>query len=279
MSNARRAVLLEYGGLPDEVVVGSQLCPSCHGGASGELSMSVGRRDGLLWWRCHRASCGFRGLHGGTSSHTYKVAEHTKGRWNYETERLPSEWLEWLSNRFRILNDIVDKEWQWTDGYGGRVVMPIRNERGIITGYNLRSYLDPSEWTAEEKQGHRKALIHRIAEHVGQCWYQACPYPRHLLLVEDQPSALRASQVMGINSIALLGTDVPDSLIETIKWRYDYKPTVVLALDQDATGVAMGHAARARRLYDNVKVLALEEDIKDMTQETFMNTMDEVKGL
>jgi hypothetical protein len=278
MSNARQAVLLEYGGLPDGVTISSQMCPSCRGGSSGEVSMSVGRHDGLLWWRCHRASCGFRGVHGGKSL-GFAPAQHVKGRWNYEIEPLPEDWLEWLSNRFRILNELVDREWQWTDGYGGRVVMPVRNERGIITGYNLRSYADPSTWTAEQKQGHRKSLVHRIAEQVGQCWYQGCPYPTHILVVEDQPSALRASQITGINSIALLGTTMPDSLIETIKWRYDYKPTVVVALDQDATGVAVDNATSARRLYDNVKVLALDEDIKDMSQETFMNTMNEVKGL
>lgn len=271
MSSARDYMLLEYGGVPDGAVLSGQLCPSCHGGVSGERSMSVGRTDGMLWWRCHRNKCSFRGLQGGGPRHTQPLtaAQHQRGRWNYETEPLSEEWLTYLSDRFRILNDVIAREWQWTDSYGGRVVMPVRNERGVATAYNLRSYMGDSP----------KALIHRIMEDAGQAWYQGCPYPSHILIVEDQPSALRASLATNVNSIALLGTSIPHSLIETIKHKYDYKPAVVVALDQDATPEAMRQVPVLRSIYDKVKVMALEKDVKDTTEEEYTCVMNDVKQL
>lgn len=272
MSNMRDYILLEYGGVPEGAVLSSQLCPSCRGGVSGEQSMSVGRTDGLLWWRCHRNKCEFRGLNGSrnTGVGILTPAEHQKGRWNYETERLSKAWLSYLSERFRILDDVVDREWMWTDSYGGRVVMPVRNERNVTTAYTLRSY------NPEEK---RKALNHRVMEDTGQAWYQGCPYPSHILIVEDQPSALRASLATNVNSVALLGTHVPNTLLETIKYKYDYKPTIVVALDQDATPEAVKQVASLRHLYEKLKVYALEDDIKNLNEEEFLCTMNEAKDL
>lgn len=147
--------------------------------------------------------------------------------------------------------------------------MPIRNERNITTGYTLRSYSGDSP----------KALIHRVMEDVGQAWYMGSIYPTHIMLVEDQPSALKASLSTGVNAVALLGTHIPDSLLETIRYRHDYGPVVVVALDQDATPEAVEAMPRLRRLYDKVKMLALEKDVKDTTEEEYLCVMNDVKLL
>ena len=108
MSYARDAVLLEWGGLADDTTLSGQLCPSCHGGVGGERSLSVGKKGGLLWWRCHRNKCGERGMHGAFLRGDEQPVVHDRGRWKYEREPLSVEWVEWLSNRFRILNEIVE---------------------------------------------------------------------------------------------------------------------------------------------------------------------------
>ena len=268
--NARQQVRMEYNYLPEGVTLSGQLCPSCQGGRGGETSMSVGKEGGVLWWRCHRNKCGFSGMYGTKIGAGLTPAEHVKGRWNYATEPLSKAWLEWLSQKFSIPEDVVDREWQWTDGYGGRVVMPIRNERNIVTACTLRSY-DPSE--------KKKALIHRVMEQAGQAWYQSCPYPSHILIVEDQPSALRASLFSNLNAIALTGTHIPEQLINTIKYHYPHKPTVVVALDQDATAEAVEQVLAYRNMLDKLRLFKLEEDIKNMSSEDYTATMQAVKGL
>lgn len=222
----------------------------------------------MLWWRCHRNKCSFRGMHGAKVDRGSAPAVHTKGRWNYEATPLPKAWLEWLSNKFNIPDDIIDKEWQWTDGYGGRVVMPVRNHRNITTAYTLRSY-DP-------EQG-RKALIHRVMEETGQAWYQSCPYPSHVIIVEDQPSALRASLWTGVNTVALLGTHIPEDLLDRIKWAYNYIPVVLVALDQDATPEAAKYVVALRALYPRLRLWALQKDIKNMSEVEFYNTLTKMK--
>lgn len=272
-------MLLEYGGLSEGAVLSGQLCPSCNGGVNKETSMSVGKTDGLLWWRCHRNKCDFRGLHGTRGSSDYTPVQHQRGRWNYEREPLSKDWLDWLSNRFRILNEIIDREWQWTNSYGGRVVMPLKSERNIVTAYTLRSYLDPAEGEADQKQGHRKALIHRVMEEAGQAWYQSCPYPSHVVIVEDQPSALKASLTTNVNAIALTGTHIPDSLIEKIRWTYTHNPIVAVALDQDATPEAVRQVVSLRSALPTLRVFPLDEDIKNMDDEEYTYTMNRIKEM
>lgn len=269
MSSPRDSVLLEYGGLANGATLSGQLCPSCRGGVTNEASMSVGNRGGLLWWRCHRNKCSFRGVHGASVSRQEGQAQHAEGRWNYERQPLSKDWLAYLEKRFRIPNEILDKEWEWTDSYGGRVVFPIRNESGHLTGYALRSYTDDKP----------KVLNHRVREELSQAWFQNSPYPRHVVLVEDIPSALRMAQATGMCSIALLGTTVPDALLDTMKFKWDYNPMVVVALDQDATVEAALNVVSMRSRVENVKLLALDKDIKDQDDDEFRYTIRRIKDL
>jgi len=257
---SRDYMLLEYAGMPEGAVYSGRMCPSCRGGSSEEHSLSVGRTNGLLWWRCHRNSCSFRGAHGAQASRQEQPAVHQRGRWNYETERLPRDWLEWLADRFCIDEELIDREWQWTNSYGGRVVMPVKNDRGHITAYNLRSYND---------DGRPKSLLHRAMEQAGHAWYRANPFPATVVIVEDQPSALRASTIQGVDSIALLGTDFPDTLVDRLRHVYRHRHRVLLALDQDATAQAVGFVLRHKGRLPSLEVLALDKDIKDMSQEEF----------
>lgn len=236
--------------------------------------MSVGRTDGLLWWRCHRNKCSYRGVHGAKYDGTQERTTHAPGRWNYAVRQLSDEWIEWLGSKFSLPDDVVSKEWAWTDSYDGRVVMPIRDPRGITTGYTLRGYNNPGtnpRW--------QKALTHRIAEDVGQAWYHSGPYPTHVLLVEDQPSALRASMAIGVTAIALLGTSIPSSLCDKIRWVFPYKPTVVVALDEDATAEAVTQLNKVRQVLPSAVVHRLDEDIKNMSQEKFLSTMADIRQL
>ncbi|MEG0160896.1 MAG: hypothetical protein RR714_01145, partial [Aurantimicrobium sp.] len=58
----RDNIILSYGDMERDTIQSSQECPRCLGGQDKESSLSVGMTgEGLLWWRCHRSSCNFRG--------------------------------------------------------------------------------------------------------------------------------------------------------------------------------------------------------------------------
>lgn len=264
----RDHILLEFSGLPEGSVASGQMCPSCHGGRGGEASMSVGNTNGLLWWRCHRNSCSFRGAHGTGPNRQAQPALHTKGRWNYETQPLPKDWLSWLSCRFSTNSELIDREWKWTDSYGGRVVMPVRDDRGRATALNLRSYNENES---------RKSLLHRLSEEAGQAWYRSSPYASRVVVVEDQPSALRASTIQGVDSIALLGTAFPESLVDRLRFVYRHKHKVLMALDQDATQQAVEHVVKWKHVLPSLEVLPLDRDIKDHSPEDFSKLIRRIK--
>lgn len=268
MDTPRNHILMEYAGMQEGTALSGQVCPSCHGGVSGEASLSVGKSNGLLWWRCHRNKCSFRGAHGAKTSGQEQTVTHPAGRWNYTTEPLSSEWLEWLSSRFSIEPALLDREWQFTDKYGGRVVMPIRNDRGVASGYTLRSY---------DENNTPKALIHRLMREVGQSWYRSSPYASRIVIVEDQPSALRASTIQGVDAIALLGTYVPESLIDRLRFVYRHRHKVLLALDQDATPEAVSAVVKWKKVLPSLEVLPLDKDIKDMSPSEFVTLIRRIK--
>jgi hypothetical protein len=98
-------------------------------------------------------------------------------------------------------------------------------------------------------------------------WYK-CEGSDELLIVEDQLSALRASDYM--NAVALLGVHMTDALVAAIKsGRYS---GIFLALDADAfpTAIKLAHKMRP---HFKMKVLKLPKDLKDMEEQQMVDTL------
>lgn len=255
MYTTRDAMLMDYAYVGEDQVEGSQLCPSCKGGATGEKSMSVGRTNGLLWWKCHRNSCGFSG--GARVGDSAGGGPKRQGM-VYVVEPLFDEMVDYLSTKFGIDSYTIQNTWMWTDNYSGRVVMPIFDEHNRRCGDLLRSYYGQEP----------KALINRLDNYKGGSWYNNTKYPTHIVVVEDQPSALKLSAVPGVNAIALLGTSMSDELSNRIHAAYPGIP-VVISLDQDATSTALLTVVNARRFIKNIKMITLNKDIKNMDTKEF----------
>ncbi len=84
------------------------------------------------------------------------------------------------------------------------------------------------------------------------------------ILVEDMPSALRASRY--VSACALLGTNC--GLAKAIEIAsYASLKMIYIALDQDATAQAFVIAKTWGLLWNEVKVLPLSKDIKDMEED------------
>lgn len=270
MFSPRDQVIVEFSHINQGDTLSGQMCPKCNGGGDREHSMSVGRSEGgWLWWRCHRASCNFRG---GERSDGPKprgpAAKKEVGKLTYRSVTLIGNklWNE-LRERFGLTDNLMaNAKWRWTPDYGGRVIMPIIGPDGQTRGENLRSY-DPNAL--------KKAMIQRLADGELICWYKFQKYPQVLVVVEDQPSALRVAGVRGFASLALLGTNLSYERAQEIKASGIKK--IVLCLDNDATAEAIRQVVEYRRLLPTIKLVALRKDVKNMTAQELEAFVDEVK--
>ena len=100
-------------------------------------------------------------------------------------------------------------------------------------------------------------------------------YERGIYVVEDQLSAMRLveyfeTQLPGHNcsAVALLGTGINAAKVGEIQRQdVDARCTVHIALDKDATGAAFAMARKWGQAFTECRVIVLEKDIKDMTDE------------
>lgn len=133
--------------------------------------------------------------------------------------------------------------------------MPIYNPEGEAYGYVARKL---------DAQPGPKTLS-MVSDSVGS-WY-LCSGSSELVLVEDQLSALRASEYM--NAVALLGTNLTEGTLREIK---AFNPsTTFVALDKDAFPLSIKMAHRLRKVVPT-KVMRLHKDLKDMTEDELVFT-------
>jgi hypothetical protein len=100
-------------------------------------------------------------------------------------------------------------------------------------------------------------------DEVQMSWYKV-DKDAPTVVVEDIPSAVRVSS-NGVNAVALLGTLVNEA--KALELRTYAPMPIVIALDQDATAKAFQIAHKYGLLWDGYKVLPLQRDFKDMTDE------------
>lgn len=241
----------------DIIILGSKLsegeslrviCPICRGGTSAERSLSITRREGLVW-HCFRSKCGVKGTtDSGTFRATNSIAKE-RPTWEGETHDLPDQVRDRIFEAWGILSP---DSWWWTTDYGGRVAMRVQGPRGAGRGWVLRKLT----------QGGTKVLTFTVADEPSLSWYITHAFgPTYV--VEDIPSAVRVSKYA--NAVALLGTRLTFSRVSELA---EYStPPVIIALDQDATELAFQHALKFALILNTPKVLPLEKDFKDMTEE------------
>lgn len=261
--SARDSVLLEYATLEDSITLAGQLCPACNGGRSGEHTLSVSRRDGFLIWNCHRASCGFRGYEqsSSTASKSFNVKEdRRRERWQKEIRRAEAvpDWAsDLLLSKWNITSSLSYRARLGYSAESDRLILPITSTTGDTEGVVLRSL----------KGAQPKALTY--AEDLAMAYY-----PKRgsdsLIIVEDQLSAIRASEYM--NAIALLGTNLNEQramCLRSLRLRNYY-----IALDKDAIATQTSHIINYRSLLRLIP-LTLKRDIKDLTDADIVNEVFE----
>lgn len=269
--NPRDDVILTYAHIPPGTTMSGQLCPKCDGGTSHETAMSVGRTAYGLWWKCHRASCGFVGNEqfSGSSSNEQGPVKPKFIR-QFKREPIPFALEEALFSMYSIDGDTMDRaEWAYTanyDGHGARVIFPIYGPDGRVRGEVFRSYSgdQPKTFTVSFGEGDNM-----------MCWYRFKKYGKILVIVEDVPSALRLAQDHKVDAVALLGTTLNYERIKEIKdQEYD---RVLLCLDRDATFKAIKYKLMFDKDLPQMLIKTLPgPDVKDMSYKQFEEFMKEI---
>lgn len=265
-------VSAEYAHLAEGETVGGQLCPECGGGRSKERSLRVSRYKGQLRAKCYRASCGWK-YYGQQSAFIHKAFVQKPKELEpfvvVNNRPLTDEEKDRLSVKFSTELGMFDwARWTHVDDFdynrGPRFVLPILRPDGSVRGKTYRSW-----------DGHLpKAQINKLSDEDMMCWYKPKPYGKVLVVVEDQPSALRAAGA-GVDAVALCGTLLNATRLAEIK-RQGYA-CVWLCLDQDATTNAFNMLAEFRFRLPQLKIKTLDVDVKNMNVDQFNKFLEEIQ--
>lgn len=271
--NELLTIELEYGPLADGLSVTGRVCPKCNGGSTREGSFAVTRRGGALLFVCHRASCGFKGMaalngdhaSAGTEGEGSRVERTGPKRYaSLGKSPLPEDVKQLLNNKYGI-NLLLQAKGllRWTTQHSpadkGRLVMPMLDHLGYPYGYVARKL---------DNQDGAKTLT--FGEDTEGSWYFNRSSGRKLLIVEDQLSAIKASQF--VNTVALLGTNISEQTLLAIK--SGAYTGIYLALDADAFPKSIKMAVELRPRLP-LSVVRLEKDIKDTSNEDIHKLLSE----
>lgn len=263
-------VELDHSDLHEGETRAGQMCPLCNGGPDGKATFSVSKRDGVLLFFCHRVSCPFRG----TTSRTSRAGEgdrqsrSSSPQYFPPTRELDEESYQLLSDRFGLTRESlgfagVRRVEGARRNYTGRICFPIYGPDLRERGASYRTYEDGVE---------PKALVLMREGQLKAGWYKFLRRCDTLVIVEDPVSAIKLAP--HFHSLALFGTHISDQVAdEVVAGRYK---RVWLALDEDATKQSIRQVLRLRRRVGGIKVYPLSVDIKDMSDETFNHTVEEL---
>jgi hypothetical protein len=275
MSRLSTSVRLEIEQVARQLSVGDRtehyLCPLCRGGQSGENSFVVWSDDdgGGYGWNCYRASCGVFGFNsdGAVVVKQRKVTDKVSGRplnpYKGTVRRISREEQAELLIKigFRRVHESISgvKFADQADRFAFPILDPLGERRGLV----LRSW----------KPGQRIKAVNRMEkEEPSISWYYRFTHDVPLIIVEDIPSAVRAS--VYCNAVALLGTNATQSyMYEILK---THTKEVVWAFDADASTKAIKYAKENRALFAHSRTHILSKDLKDMSETEIESTLSRI---
>jgi len=235
--------------------VSGLLCPKCEGGRSHERSLGMYRFDTYVAVKCRRLKCGYseRFALVGVDVTTWNApARVTRSREFYGALRAPSSASRrYIESRYGIRPHTLQlfgvKEVVGLKALYMPVWSPLAEKRGAT----VRRF---DGW------GRKADSFKHDESQPWQSWYLA-DYPRALVIVEDQLSAMRCWQ-LGYDAVALLGVALTQDRAAEIE--RNRRSRVLLALDADAFGTAM---QQLRRYPWISRAVLLRDDLKDVSDE------------
>lgn len=239
----------------------SGICPVCDGGRTRERSFSVTRNlDGYFAWKCHRASCGYRGQEaafGAATSERTTTHEYLSYTDELRLPTLEDEWgfkLGFQTGEVEVERFAARRGYRVVASHPELLAVELRSLSGELRGYQLR--------TPDKR-------IRTIRQADGPLYYTGIASGRTAWIVEDPISAAMIAEA-GAIAIALLGTNLSDELLREI----DEHPLIehlVVYLDPDAASASMANANKARGLGFNVVPYLGYADPKNLTATELAN--------
>lgn len=222
-------------------------------------------------WNCYSTNCNVRGVYRGVTATPSdslvrtKPVEKALKPYKGSVVMLNGDQRLFLSERVGFQDRHNYKSGVKYAPMEDRFAFPIYSPTGNRRGWVLRSY---DEWAKS------KSLTMMDVDEPHLSWYGPWdPESSHALIVEDIPSAVRASMHVG-PCVALCGGSVGPEYIRELS---SYVLNVTWALDADATGRAIALASKYSFSFDSSRVLPLEKDLKDMTEQELRTTLQELK--
>lgn len=239
--------------------------------ACGHKTLSVSRRDdGMLAYKCHRASCEVSGYVGDTGADAQEMLPKHRD-WQYRGALYPLilDDLEFFSKRFGLDAKLLGI--RATEQFDGGYAFPVWGRSGGQRGWVIRNGgwkgLPLSVACPRTKPGAPKSLSYIDPEQPGISWYWGShkrPYAE-VIVVEDQVSAMCLAQA-GYLAAALLGTHMTQEMAAEIA---QVPLRVIIALDADATANAFRMAKKWGMNWVGCTVAVLAQDLKDTPKTAF----------
>jgi hypothetical protein len=248
-ASARSQVALEALAVAPETTF-TTMCPVCHGGQSGEKKLSVTRVHNGALYICMRASCpGFRGF----------VAIGEQG--SRDMQRRPSQ-----ARPFRQATEWDDEKsykfWQTYAGLKNSSAHDIRRwgvrwtHDAIV--YECRGFNDELRGHVTRTPG-KIVKTYRAREGLEMyAVYTPAATSHGTVLVEDCVSAMSVA-ANGFMGIALLGTNVPESVDKWVRFPLDRPPLIWLDPDAELKAMQIANSIPGARA-----VIGYQRDPKDL---------------
>lgn len=245
------------------------ICPSCRGGSSKERSFNLWYSPLGLHYFCHRTSCGERGVvaaNGRNITMTGQARLFEPRKFEYAT----CSPTMFAANKFSEKYEITEQE--LIDN--GVLCCPSRNSF-IFPVYNLLGYeIGILErwyaWTGDAK----RVLYYPQVDYPVMYMPRTCALSDTMVVVEDVLSAIKVSRI--IPCCALLGTHLSRDVM--LKFKEVGIKSLIFALDPDAAGKAIKLKKEVSLWFDEVSVVLLSQDPKDMPMSELQDILEEYKA-
>lgn len=230
------------------------LCPSCGGGRSREMSLSVRQLAvvGLVKLSCFRASCGYYSTVVVDSSVTMPQTR-LKQATPYTADTIPigAGMGMFLEATFGLRDEIYMPHGWAMSANGHALVLPIRDPYGRVRGHLTRTFDNP-----------KRVFTYKATAQPWLDWW-AGDGTKPLVIVEDCLSACRLAG-LGLGAVALLGTGInveqAKEIAQVAKISHSH---VYIALDRDAHTKSIKLAQHHAHILKMLPV-CLDLDIKNM---------------
>ncbi len=241
---------------------GGLLCPFCHGGQHGDKSFAMTRIGSGILYHCFRAKC----TKGGLIPSTYGIQQTVRKKkspkiFTKATRLLSGSEEHFLFDKYELLPK-ANHTYKYCDEMD-RLVVPILgihlHQLGIAVKDEFNKHPSQPKWIFYwEKPMEPKVHLRLTNE-------------RYVVVCEDIISADKL-WTYDIPAIALLGTHLSED--NTVYLRKLGITKLYLALDPDAKDKMHKIKGKYSLLFDEIKMMFLDKDVKDTPISTIKEILD-----